>query len=60
MSPLRKFRFHPVWPHTRGGRCVVAVVLAAFAALLIVIGSPAHADDTGPAIAIAISISRTL
>ncbi len=42
----RRFRFHPIWPYTRGGRCVVALVLAALAALLLVLWSPAHADDS--------------
>ena len=35
MPLSRKFRFHPVWAHTRGGRFVVALVLAACAALLL-------------------------
>ena len=43
---LRRFVLHPVWPHTRGGRFVVGVVLAALAALLFVFWSPAHADDS--------------
>ena len=46
MPAFRRLRFHPVWPHTRGGCFVVGVVLAACAALLLVFWAPAHADDS--------------
>ncbi len=48
MPPLFRppFRsFHPLRPLTRGGRVLLCIVVAAFAALLLVVWSPAHADD---------------
>jgi Ca-activated chloride channel family protein len=38
-------RFHPLQPLTRAGRVVWCVAIAVFAALLLVVWSPAHADD---------------
>ena len=38
--------FHPLRPLTRTGRVLLCIVVAAFAALLLVVWSPAHADDS--------------
>ncbi len=46
MRRFRKLMFHPVRPHTRAGRFVISLVFAAFAALLLVLWAPAHADDS--------------
>ena len=46
MRIFRNLPFHPIWPHTRGGRFVVSLVVAALAALLLVMWSPAQADDS--------------
>ena len=48
MPPLFRPPFrsiHPLGPLTRGGRVLLCIVVAAFAALLLVVWSPAHADD---------------
>ncbi len=45
MRMFRRLMFHPVRPHTRAGRFVIGLVFAAFAALLLVLWAPAHADD---------------
>ncbi len=46
MRTFRRLMFHPVRPHTRAGRFVISLVFAAFAALLLVLWAPAHADDS--------------
>lgn len=46
MRTFRRLAFHPVRPHTRAGRFVISLVFAAFAALLLVLWAPAHADGS--------------
>ncbi len=46
MRRFRRSMFHPVRPHTRTGRFVIGLVFAAFAALLLVLWAPAHANDS--------------
>ncbi len=44
--PMLRFAFHPLRPLTRAGRVLLCLVVAVFATLLLVLWSPAHADDS--------------
>jgi Ca-activated chloride channel homolog len=44
--PVQRFALHPLRPLTRAGRVLLCVALALFAAMLLVVWSPAHADDS--------------
>jgi Ca-activated chloride channel family protein len=44
--PGPRFAFQPLQPLTRAGRVALCVAVAVFAALLLVVWSPAHADDS--------------
>ena len=44
--PVLRFAFHPLRPLTRAGRVLLCVAVAVFATLLLVLWSPAHADDS--------------
>ncbi len=44
--PVLRFAFHPLRPLTRTGRVLLCLAVAVFATLLLVLWSPAHADDS--------------